>query len=149
MRLGSLQAKAGSNVKGCSTHNTSSVESTLAKRCVQSHERILIYHIWTVNQANQNDWPKETNKKCLIQVIQTALRAQAWDSLPVCLSTCIILFPLNKYLTCFTTFFVGVLFCKVEGPGPLPVTTGLVARIWCFHCCGPASISGWGTKPCS
>ena len=28
-----------------------------------------IYQIWTVNQANQNDWPKKTWKKYPIKVI--------------------------------------------------------------------------------
>ena len=35
-----------------------------------------IYQIWTVNQANQNDWPKETWKKYTTKVIQTTTRAQ-------------------------------------------------------------------------
>ena len=34
-----------------------------------------IHQIWTVNQANQNNWPNETQKKCPIKVIQTTLRA--------------------------------------------------------------------------
>ena len=34
-----------------------------------------IYQIWAVNQTNQNDWPKEIQKKCPIKVIQTAMRA--------------------------------------------------------------------------
>ena len=63
-----------------------------------------------MNQANQNDWPKETQKKYPIKVIQTAMRAQPSNSgtlllsLPVCLSRCTVctLFPPNKYLTCFT-----------------------------------------------
>ena len=35
-----------------------------------------IYQIWTVSQANQNDWPKETWNKYPIKVIQTAMRVQ-------------------------------------------------------------------------
>ena len=23
---------------------------------------------------------------------------------------------------------------------------GLLVRTWCFHCCGPGSIHGWGTE---
>ena len=49
-----------------------------------------IHQIWTVNQTNQNDWPKETRKKCPIKVIQTAVRLWLSPSLslslPVCLS---------------------------------------------------------------
>ena len=48
-------------------------------------------------------------------------------------------FPLSKYFICFTTFHLcGNFFCKAEGPGPLLLTTGLVARIWCSHCRDPA-----------
>ena len=39
-----------------------------------------IYQIWTVNQENQNDWPKETRKKCSIKVTHTAMRVQLSDS---------------------------------------------------------------------
>ena len=52
-----------------------------------------MYQIWTVNQTNQNDCPKETQEKCPIKVIQTTLRAWLSNSgtlplsLPVCLST--------------------------------------------------------------
>ena len=45
--------------------------------------------------------------------------------------------------------FVEILFCKVKEPGPLSLTTGLVARIWCFHHCNLALITGWESKPCS
>ena len=31
--------------------------------------------------------------------------------------------------------FVRIIFHKVKGPRPLSLTTGLVARIWCFHHC--------------
>ena len=34
-----------------------------------------MHQMWTVNQANHNDWPKETWKKCPIKVIQIAIRA--------------------------------------------------------------------------
>ena len=40
-----------------------------------------IQQIWTVNQANKNDWSKETGKKCLIEVIKTATRARFSGSL--------------------------------------------------------------------
>ena len=71
-------------------------------------------------------------------------------SLPMCLSTGTILFPLNKYSTCFTTFRLGGnSFLQTWGLGLLSLTTGLVARIWCFHCCDLASVSGisvcWST----
>ena len=212
-----------------------------------------IFQIWTVNQTNQNDWPKETQKKCPIKVIQTAVRLWLSPSLslslPMCLSMhcfycsvdnfCLSLWPMdcsmpgfpvhnqlleftqthvhsvgdaiqsshplsspslpalnlsqhqglfqwvgsshhvakvlklqlqhhpihpmniridfnytllflliNTLLISVLSIFVGILFCKAEGPGPLSLTIGLVARIWCFHCCDPATIS-WEPKPCS
>ena len=39
-----------------------------------------ISQIKAVNPANQNDWPRETQKKCPIKVIQTATRAPPSDS---------------------------------------------------------------------
>ena len=38
---------------------------------------------------------------------------------------------------------MGILLCKGEGPGSLPLTTGLVARI---QCCSPTSASGQELK---
>ena len=40
-----------------------------------------IYQVWTENQAKQNYWPKETQKKYPIKVIQTATRARLSDPL--------------------------------------------------------------------
>ena len=51
-----------------------------------------IYQIQTQNQAKQDDWPKETWKKCPIKVIQTTTRARLSLSPPVCLSTHTVLF---------------------------------------------------------
>ena len=79
-----------------------------------------IYQIWTVNQANQNYWSKEIWKKCPIKIIQTVTRVQLSnsESTRVFIHTYCTLFPVNKYFTGFTTFFVGILFFKAEGPGP-------------------------------
>ena len=117
-----------------------------------------IYQIWAVNQTNQNDWPKESWKKCPIKVIQTAMRAWLSNSgtLPlsplVCLSvthTVLFFLLINTLLASLLSIFVEILFCKVEGPGPLSLTIGPVARIWCFHYCNPDPVSGWEPKPCS
>ena len=51
----------GSYVKGCSTRCLS-VKSILVKRCMHTWEDPEIYQIWTVNQANQNDWSKENER---------------------------------------------------------------------------------------
>ena len=99
-----------------------------------------IYQIWTVNQAYQNDWPKETWKKYPIKIIQTAIRMLLSNSLlePACVSIhtyCILFFLLiNTLLASLISIFVEILFCKAKGPGPLSLTTGLVPRICYFHC---------------
>ena len=61
-----------------------------------------VHQIWTVNQASQNDWPKETQRKYHIKITQTVTRAQLRDS-PSVHMYCT-LFPPKKYFTCFTTF---------------------------------------------
>lgn len=110
------------------------------------------YQTWAVNQANQNDQPKETQKKCPMRVIQTATRVGLSDSLPE--SACVSVhmyctfFPLNKYFTTsLLSIFVGILFCKAKRPGPLLLTMGLVGRIWCFRCHNLTSVPGWEPKP--
>jgi len=113
-----------------------------------------IYEIWTVNQANQNDWPKENQKKHPIKIIQTTMRARLRDSpsesAHVSIHTyCTLFLQLNTLLASLLSRLVGILFCKAEGPRPLSLTTGLVPRISCFHCHYPASISSWKPKPCS
>ena len=82
--------------------------------------------MWTVNQATQNDWPRETQKKYPIKVIQTSIRLQLNNSgtlplsLPMCLSTDTALFFLiiNTLLASILSTFVEILFCKAEGPRP-------------------------------
>ena len=67
-----------------------------------------IYQIGTVNRTSQNDWPKETWKKCPIKVSHTAMRMRFSDSLSLSLavrpSTGTVFFSLNKEFTGFTTF---------------------------------------------
>ena len=47
------------------------------------------------------------------------------------------------------SIFVEILFCKAKGSGPLSLTTGLVERIWCFHCCNPAQSLVGNLRPTS
>ena len=108
-----------------------------------------------MNQANYNDLPKENQKKYPIKLIQTATRVQLRDSpsesAPMCLSTHTILFffLINTLLASLLSIFVEILSYKAKGPGPLSLTTGLVARIWCFHYLNQAPISDWEPKPLS
>ena len=105
-----------------------------------------------MNPANQNDWPKETRKKYPIKVIQSTARAQVGDSpsestrVPIHMY-CTLFLQMNTLLASLLSVFVEILFCKSKGPGPLSLTTGLVARIWFFHCCNPTPTSGWEPKP--
>ena len=47
-----------------------------------------VHQIWTVNQASQNNWPKETWKKCPIKATQTATRGEIQGlSESACVST--------------------------------------------------------------
>ena len=83
-----------------------------------------------------------------IKVIQTTMSIRLSDfleSTQVSIHTCCTLFLLkNTLLVSLLSVFIGILFCKAEEPGPLPLAIGLVARIWCSHCCDLASIHGWG-----
>ena len=130
-----------------------------SEMCEHMWEDPEIYQIWTVNQGNLNDWPKEIQKKCLIKEIQTAKRVQISDSpseaAHVSTHMNYTLFLLiNTSLASLLSVFVETFFCKTEGPGPLSLTYGLVARIWCSHCSDPTqylvgelrscSIASWG-----
>ena len=112
-----------------------------------------LYQIWTVTQENQTDWPKETRKKCSIKVIHCHEGVIQWLSLslnlPMCLSTHTVLFflSISTLLASLLSVFVEILFSKARGPGPLSLTTNLVARIRCFHYRNLASVFGWEPKP--
>ena len=83
-----------------------------------------------VNQANQNDWPKETWTKYPIKVIETATRMQLSDSFHLMVYPHVLCFfpSLNTYFTFFTTSFFGeVLFCKAKG---FHLTLSLVTDHW-------------------
>ena len=107
-----------------------------------------IHQTGTLNQANQNDWPKETRKKYSKKVIQTAGRVQFKDSPSECASVsshtyCTLLLLINTSLAPLLSVSVEILFCIVEGPGPLSLTSGPAARIWHSHHPGPArSLAG-------
>ena len=67
----------------------------------------------------------------------------------VCLSTHTVFFLL-LINTCFTAFCLcGNSFLQSQRARALSLTTGLVARIWRFHCHDPALVSGWEPKCCS
>ena len=69
----------------------------------------------------------------------------------MCLSIHTLFLLINTYLqhslAVLPSVFVETLFCKDEGPGPLSLTTSLVARIWCFHCSDPAQYLAGKPRP--
>ena len=95
---------------------------------------------------------KENWKTCLYKWFKLPRRHNSGIlplSLPECLSTHTVCFFLliNALFASLLSVFVEILFCNAEGPGPLSLTTNLVARVWCFHYCNLASVFGWEPKP--
>ena len=117
--------------------------------CAQTWKDPEINQIRNQNQANQDNWPKETWKNCCIKVIQTTMREKVSLSSPMCLSTCTF-FPPNKHFFCITGFHLAeIYFYKADVPRPChwPLFSGgLVARFYCPHCPVLTSINGWGTE---
>jgi len=118
--------------------------------CVHTGKDPEMYYIRTANQANQNVWSKENQEEMPhVSDANPHEGATLSLSLPLCLSThTVLFFPPNTYLTCFTT-------SRPCGNSPqnwraraLSLTSGLVARIWCSHCCNLTSVSGREPKAC-
>ena len=106
-----------------------------------------MYQIWTQDQAKQDDRPQEPGRNA--HESDSNYHKGATPSPPVCLSqgTVVFFLLINSSLFSLLSFFVEILFCKAEGPGPLSLTTGQVARnLGLNH--GPTSISGPEPKPC-
>ena len=112
----------------------STLETILAKKCTLMHGRILRdtnYRLrtkarWLV-KGNLEEKPHKrdsNNHESSVLSLSTS----------VCLSTCTVLFFFLLINTCFTnSIFVGIFFCKVEGPGSLSLT-------WCSCHCDPANL---------
>ena len=104
----------------------------LDERCTHKWQNPEINQIQTQKQAKQNDWPKETWKKCPIKVIQTTMRV--WLSLWVlqCVSTHTVpFFLLINMFHCFHLW--GNYFLQSWRARALSLTTSLVTRIWHSH----------------
>ena len=73
--------------------------------------------------------------------MRVQLRDSPSESAPAPIHTYCTLYPLNKYFTFFTAFPLGgnSLLQSQRARG-LSLTTGLVARIWCFHHREPAHL---------
>ena len=99
--------------------------------------------------TKQDNWPKETQKKCSIKVIQTTARAPL--SARVSTHTYCTLFLPNKHFTCFTTFhlYVEIHFHTADTRGPchwILVPGGQVARIQHPHYSRMISVSLAGNR---
>lgn len=61
----------------------------------------------------------KSNLNCPEGVTQSLTSSVFLGAYPLCLSTRYRLpFLPNKYLTCFITIFMGIVFCRAEGPEP-------------------------------
>ena len=144
------------------THRPLAVESVLAKRWMHTYGRFLRhtkYGLWArqikmiglrktrvmLHKSDLNDHKGKTRGLSLWAHL--CVYPHIWT-----------LFPPSKYFTCFTTFCLyGNSFLQSQRARALSLTTGLVGRIWCFHCSNPPhslarkpkahplqAASGWG-----
>ena len=126
------------------------MKSTLAKRYVCTHGTILKYTKYEYEPGKSKWLAKEnlekmshkTNSNCH----ETATQGLSESALVSIDTYCTLFFLVNTLRVSLLSIFVGIHFCRAEGP--LSLITGLMARIWCFHCHDPASTSGQELKPC-
>ena len=145
----SLEVK-GELCQGMFYPYTFPVESTLAKRWVNTPGNVLRFTKYgpqtkmigqrkarrKAPQNNSNGHEHMTEPLSLSEPASVSIHIY-----------CTLFFLLiNTLLASLLSVFVGILFSIPEGPRPLSLTTGLVARIWSFHRCDAASISGWEPK---
>ena len=91
--------------------------------------------MWTGNQGNQNDWPKETQKTCPIKVIQTATRAQR-ETLSEPAPASVHVHRALHLLHCLPSSW-GPFSAKLRARGPVTDHWSDATR----------PLSGWGPKP--
>ena len=87
-----------------------------------------MHQMRTQSQAKQEDQPKEPGRNA--HKSDPNYCKGGTPSPPVCLSPGTVFFFLliSTWLASLLSFFVEIHFCKAERPGPLSLTTGLVAR---------------------
>ena len=106
-----------------------------------------IYHIQTQNQAKQDGQRKPRGNAPYKWFKLPRARDSLSESARVCLLTRTLFLP-NTHSVSILSVFVGIHFCKAEGPRGLSLATSLVARIQRSHCHSLTSISGWELKSC-
>ena len=116
-RKGSLQVKV-ELCQGVFYSDAFLVKSILAKRRVCAQGGVLRHQIWTVNQVNHNDWPKENSEEMPHESNSNfhksktqQLRNSPWVC-PCVYPHILYSFPLNKYFTCFTTLSLWKFFSE-------------------------------------
>ena len=116
-----------------------------------------INHICAQSQAKQNDWSKETQKKCPIKGCK--LKKKKKDANyhegtilqvhPYVYPHILFFFLINILLVSPLPIFVEDHFYEAKGPRALSLATvpgGLVAKIQCSHHPSLTSVFGQGTK---
>ena len=143
-----LTGQRGSNVKGCSTQtpfwwNLSWLRDVCA--CLEGSWDTPNVDCepgksnW-LTKGNLEEIPHKSNSSCHKGVTRDS--PSEFPSVPTH-TYCTLFLLINTLLASLLFVFVEILFCKAEGPGPLSMTPGPVARIWCFHCGDPAqSLAG-------
>ena len=107
-----------------------------------------IHQTQTVDQENRNDWPRETQKKYPLRVIQITTRVRLSLSLPVCLSTLRLFFLLINTLLVSLLFVSMWKFISTQLTSQGLVPGGLVAKTQHSLCSGLTSTSGLELKSC-
>ena len=109
-----------------------------------------IKQIRTQNETKQDDWPKETWKKCPIKVIQTTRKPTLSPSLPLCAYSHVLFFLLihTSLISLLSVSLWKFIFRKATRARALSLATGLVARIQRSRCHSLTSVSGQESKSC-
>ena len=114
---------------------------------VHTWEDLEINPIWTQKQAKQDDWPRETWMKCLIQVIKITMGVILSES--ICLH--VLFFLPNKHFVCFITFHFYWEFISIQLMAWGPATGHWSLVVWkvkitqsCLTLCDPMNYTVHG-----
>ena len=123
--------------------------STLARRCVYTHERFLRYTKYRL-RTTQTRWLARGNPEEIIHMGDSNYHQGESLSEAAHVSThtyCTLLPPNKHYLFYHFLSLWEFISTKLQGQA-LPLVTGLVARIQCFHCHSLTSTFGQEPKSC-
>ena len=80
-----------------------------------------------LSTRNPEEIPRNSNSNCY-EAVTVIQGLSLWESLST--HTALSFLLTNTLPASLLSGFVGIIFCKAKGPGPLPLTAGLVIRIW-------------------